>query len=136
MRGGVLRATMAPLALTCSFAMKHFPINYVQAHRERAGFSHEELADLIGQNSATSIGHFESGARVPTLEGGLALQLIFGERLQTLFESFYHHVEESVVARAHALYEKLEGRTDPLSLAKRAALEAIPKRAIGNPDAV
>lgn len=112
--------------------MSKFPINYVRLHREKASLSKRELADLVGQESATAVTRWENGERLPALGPALALGLVFGLPLRELFAPVYEHVEEAVMRRAKSLYDATDGKVDPGTLAKRSALEAIPKRAVGS----
>ena len=108
--------------------MKHRSFNYVRTFRQRHALSEEELATLINQRSASAVSHFELGDRVPNLEGALALQIVFGLAPREMFPGFFEVVEEGVMRRAKRLYERLEGRTDARSQAKRDLLDEMPGR--------
>lgn len=112
--------------------MKHSSFNYVRVSRERHGLSREDLAGLMEQRSLRAIRRFERGDAVPTLEGALALQVIFGMEPRDIFPGLFEVVEDAVMRRARDLYAKLEGLTDRWSAAKRELLEAIPARARGS----
>lgn len=109
--------------------MKHCAFNYVRTHRQRHALSPGDLALLINQENATAISHYESGRRVPTLEGALALQVVFGLAPREMFPDFYEYVQDAVMRRAAELYGKLEGLTDRRSVARRGLIEEMPRRA-------
>jgi transcriptional regulator with XRE-family HTH domain len=98
----------------------------------RHGLSPEELAYLVNQRSPSAIAQYESGARVPTLESALALQVVFGVKPNDLFPALFDCIESDVMARAKELLEKLNGLTDRLSVAKRGLLEEMPGRQHSN----
>jgi len=112
--------------------MKHCSFNYVRTCRQRHALSAEELASLINQRSAAAVSQFESGDRVPTLEGALALQVVFGLAPRELFPDFFASIEDAVMRRAANLYEQLEGLTDRSSQAKRTLVEEMPSRSTSN----
>lgn len=108
--------------------MKYSTFNYVRTFRQRHALSEEELALLINQRSPSAVSHFESGDRVPNLEGALALQVIFGLAPRDMFPGFFERIEEDVMRRGQQLNQRLEGKTDRRSLAKRELIEAMPGR--------
>ncbi len=112
--------------------MKHSAFNYVRTFRQRFALSEGELALLIGQRSASAVSHFESGDRVPNLEGALALQILFGQAPREMFPEFDEFVEDALMRRAAELLTQLEGKTDQRSEAKRRLLEGIPGRRVTN----
>lgn len=112
--------------------MQHSTFNYVRTFRQRSALSEEELAYLINQMSHTAVSYFETGDRVPTLEGVLALQVIFGIGPRDMFPGYYERVEDGVMRRAAQLLARLEGKTDQRSEAKRQLLEAMPGRSEDN----
>lgn len=112
--------------------MKHSRFNYVRTSRLRHGLSVQDLAHLINQRSPTVISQYEHGDRVPTLEGALALEAVFGLAPREMFPDLFEHVEEVVMRQGRALYDRLEGLTDRGSEAKRELLDAMARRAKGN----
>jgi DNA-binding XRE family transcriptional regulator len=108
--------------------MKHRSFNYVRTYRQRYALTDGELALLINQRSGSAISHIELGDRVPTLEGALALQIVFGLAPREMFPGFFEAVEDGVMARAKRLYESLESNSDRRSQAKRDLLDEIPGR--------
>jgi hypothetical protein len=69
---------------------------------------------------------------VPTLEGALALQVIFGMAPREMFPDFFAWVEDAVMRRGAELYEKVEGKTDRRAVAHRELLDAMADRATGS----
>jgi transcriptional regulator with XRE-family HTH domain len=110
------------------WSMKHSTFNYVRAHRKRHALTEEELAFLLNQRSRTAISLIETGDRVPTLAGALALQVVFGLPPKEVFPELYEHVEEAVMRRGEVLYEKLDGKSDARSQAKLSLLEEMAGR--------
>lgn len=109
--------------------MRQHTFNYVRTCRLRHALTPKELAKLINQRSATAISQFEAGDRVPSLEGALALQVVFDLKPHELFPDYFAQIEEAVMRRAHLQYESLESRTDARSQVKRELFEAMPGRA-------
>jgi len=108
--------------------MKNSTFNYVRTQRQRHALSEEELALLINQRAKSSVALIESGDRLPTLESAFALQVVFGVELKQLFPDYYEAVEDGVMRRASLLHERLEGKADIRSQAKRELLEAMAQR--------
>jgi DNA-binding XRE family transcriptional regulator len=108
--------------------MNNASFNYVRTFRQRHGLFNEELALLINQRSRTAVSFFETGDRVPNLEGALALQVVFGVAPREMFPGFYETVEEGVMRRAERLHARLEGKTDQRSAARLRLLEEMVAR--------
>jgi transcriptional regulator with XRE-family HTH domain len=111
--------------------MKHCAFNYVRTHRQRHGLSTEDLARLLGQRAIAAVSQYESGERVPTLEGAVALQVIFGMAPKEMFPDFFAWVEDTVMRRGAEFYKELQGRTDRRAIAIRELLDAMGQRATG-----
>jgi DNA-binding XRE family transcriptional regulator len=105
-----------------------YAFNYVRTFRKRHGLFSEELAHLINQRAHASITFFESGDRVPNLEGALALQVVFGFAPREMFPGYFELVEDRVMRRAARLHAKLDGKTDRRSLARLGLLEEMAVR--------
>lgn len=112
--------------------MKHCAFNYVRTNRQRHALSTDDLAELVGQGSATAISQYECGSRPPTLEVALALQVVFGMAPRELFPDLFAKVESDVMGRAAGLYDKLQDMADRRSVARRELLDAMAERAIGS----
>ena len=103
---------------------------YLHTHRLRSALSEQELANLLGLKSASTISRFENGLRSPTIEAALACQILFDVTPAELFPKLYANVEEAVMRKTHVLYQKLQGDPSPDTRAKLDFLEAAQKRAL------
>ncbi len=84
--------------------------NYIQMHRQQVGLSQDELKHLISVESRETITKYELGARYPTLETLLALEMVIGEPIQTIFAGVAKRVRRSVKERAEVLLTSLHGQ--------------------------
>ncbi len=105
--------------------------NYIEMHRQRNGLSQDELAFLIGLEKGASVSRFELGTRFPTLEGILALELVFGERMDCIYPGVAEQVHDNLASRARRLLECLD---DTLSPGLAAKIELLSK--LARPDDV
>jgi transcriptional regulator with XRE-family HTH domain len=80
---------------------------YLHTHRLRSALSEQELANLLGLKSASTISRFETGLRSPTIAAALACQVLFDVAPAELFPKLYADVEETVMRKTHVLYQKL-----------------------------
>jgi DNA-binding XRE family transcriptional regulator len=99
--------------------------SHVRAYRRRWGFTQDELAFMIGLNSRSVVSKLECCDRLPTLVVGFALYTVFGTRGMELFPAVFREVEAGVLARAHELYERLQGSTAPMTRTKLDFLEEL-----------
>lgn len=109
--------------------MTHRSFNYVRTYRRRYALTAEELGFLMNLRGHSAIAQYESGERNPTLEGALALQVLFNQQPRQLFPGLYERVEDRVMRRVAKLLDCMEDKRDRRSLAKREFLEAIPGEA-------
>jgi transcriptional regulator with XRE-family HTH domain len=98
---------------------------YVRANRLRSGFTQKELAFIIGVKTRTFISYLEGRKREPKLEIAFALHIVFGIDAIELFPGLFAEVEESVMARAYDLYERLQGDGSKATRAKLDFLERM-----------
>lgn len=82
--------------------------NYIEMHRRQVGLSQAELSLLIAVEHRGTISRFEQGLRFPNLETLLALEMVFGQPIQTLFAGIAEHVRNSVTSRAQTLLQSLD----------------------------
>lgn len=104
--------------------MEKLGFNHVRTFRQRHALTQSELGFLIGR-SQSAVSSTEYGDSVPTLDGSLALQVLFRLPPKELFPGCYERVEDRVMRRAAELIEKLEGETDRRSMAKLEFLENL-----------
>jgi transcriptional regulator with XRE-family HTH domain len=76
--------------------------------RQRRGLSQEDLAFLIAMEQRGSVSRFEKGLRFPNLEAALALEIVLGQPIRSLFAGMAERVEESIRSRAATLLESLD----------------------------
>jgi transcriptional regulator with XRE-family HTH domain len=101
-------------------------VNYLRAHRKRAGLSQNELAFLLGYGSPDAISKHELFASVPPLIMALAYQTIFQVPLSELFlglrEAVEHSVENQFAEFERKLFAEVRktesGRSSPALLHK------------------
>jgi transcriptional regulator with XRE-family HTH domain len=101
---------------------------YVRANRLHSGFTQKELAFIIGVKTRTFISYLEGRKRKPKLEIAFALYIVFGTESLDLFPGLFEEVEETVIARAYDLYERLQGNTSKTARVKLDFLEGMFER--------
>jgi hypothetical protein len=117
--------------------MDHFPYpTYLPTYRERWRLTQPELGALLGHTSGDAVFKYENLTRTPSVAALIGCAFIFGEPARELFPALYATVESAVTLRAVDLAEKIGESTDKKSLAKRALLESIARRAAGDTTSV
>ncbi len=99
-------------------------LNYIEnialrSHRRRSGFTQEDLAALIGAQSASQVSRHESGEREPDLRTALAYRIVFDAPIAHLLPKLNREVAQEVDTRATALAERLKASNDGLHTAHR-----------------
>ena len=107
---------------------------YLRTHRRVWGLTQQELAALMGFQSATHVSRIENGKRVPTVKSALACQVIFGIPPAAMFPHAYDMVEEKVIRDVYRLHLALSDTTTPSGLRKRELLSLALERAISSPN--
>ena len=77
----------------------------LRTFRRTWGLSQQELADLLGLESRTSVSRLEHGKRVPGLEIALACSSLFGVSLDELFPQFSEEIVDKLKERIQRLHE-------------------------------
>jgi len=108
---------------------------YLRTHRRIWGLTQQELASLMGFESAAHLSRIENGKRAPTAESALACQVLFGIPPSEMFPHAYDLVEERIIRDVYRLHLALENTTNPLELRKRELFSLTLERAIGRPNA-
>lgn len=118
--------------------MDHFPYpTYLPTHRERWRLSQDELGELLGHKPGSGvISKYENLTREPSVAALVGSAFVFDVPARELFPALYATVESMVTLRAIDLAEKIGDSADKKSLAKRALLESIARRAAGDASAV
>lgn len=83
---------------------------YLRMYRLRRGFSHEDMAFLLGVVYGSNVCKHEKGRRIPALRAILAYEIILGAPARELFEGIFHEVRAQVLARAKGLAAHVERR--------------------------
>lgn len=100
--------------------------SYLRTYRKRSGFSQDELAFLLGNQSGTKVSRYERLARQPSLRTVFAYEVIFGAPVRNLFAGFYRKVEKTTVARGRLLAKKLNtAKPDRFTAHKLTILKAL-----------
>ena len=111
--------------------MKNAPLTtYLRTFRKRLALSQDELAFLCGTKGHASVSRYESAARLPTLEVGLAYEIIFDTSVASIFRGQRQIAAASVERRVKILVARLRRqRATAVRDAKLTSLERILARA-------
>jgi transcriptional regulator with XRE-family HTH domain len=103
--------------------------NYLRMNRKRLGFSHDEVAFLLGAQNGTKICRYERRNRDPGFHTALAFEAIFQRPIRELFAGVYDEVAREIANRARILVLETD-RTRPgkLTASKREVLTKISAR--------
>jgi transcriptional regulator with XRE-family HTH domain len=101
---------------------------FVRSYRRKWGLTQVELARLVGLSSRSALSRIERAERVPTTATIIACGIIFGLATCDLFPSLHKEIEEAVQLAATALDRKLAGKSDKVSIRKRALLTQVQGR--------
>ena len=104
----------------------------LRTQRRLWGLKQEELANLLGVRGADQISRFERGERTPTLNVALACELLFDQPPRDLFPQVQEPVEELLIRRVYAMYERLVKETGEATIRKLELIEACRKRMVIN----
>lgn len=91
-------------------------------YRKRTALSQEELAVLMAVENGWSVSRFERGERIPTLEGLIALEIVYEQPIQKIFAGVAEGVRENIAVRAAALLESTSDAKVDQRLAKKLAV--------------
>jgi hypothetical protein len=83
----------------------------------------------MGFKSRSVVTDLEGAEKLPTIDIAFALFAVFGTDGLELFPSLFREVREGVVARAHELYDHLQGSAAPMTRTKLDFLEELFRRA-------
>uniref|UniRef100_E6QWT1 Helix-turn-helix domain protein n=1 Tax=mine drainage metagenome TaxID=410659 RepID=E6QWT1_9ZZZZ len=113
---------------------KKHALCYLRTHRRLWGLTQQDLAGLMGFQSAGHVSRIENGKRDPTIETALACEVLFGVSPSVMFPQAYDAVEERVMRDIHRLDGTLSD-TSAVDLRKRELLSSAFARAITRPNA-
>ncbi len=92
------------------------PFNYyLRSHRRHAHLTQAELAYLLGEHTGTNVSLYETGARKPSLDKGLAYEAALGEPVAKLFRGRYEEIRDLVEERRRKLMADRERRQAKVS---------------------
>lgn len=104
--------------------------NYLRTKRREWALTQKELAYLLGRKSPAHISRVEQGSRKPQIDIALGGEVLFGLTPEQLFPTLYADIEESVLARAATLYEKLDKEESKIAERKKMLLTDAMNRAV------
>jgi len=84
---------------------------YLRMHRLETGFSHGDVAFLLGAMYGSNVCAHERGRRIPGLRTILAYEIILGVPARDLYEGVFHEVRAQVLERARGLSTHLKRKT-------------------------
>jgi DNA-binding XRE family transcriptional regulator len=99
--------------------------SYLRPVRRRWGFTQAELAFLLGFRTGKSISCIEAQKQIPTLGVALSCAIIFNTSPVKLFPGSICDAEQLILARAHELYDQLQGDPSTTARVKLDFLEAL-----------
>lgn len=105
----------------------HISMNYVESialksHRKRSGFIQEDVAILIGAQSASQVSRHENNEREPDLRTALAYCIIFDVPIHQLSPKLFREIAGEVSERATKLAGQLASTTGALHQSYRVEL--------------
>lgn len=101
----------------------------LRAHRRRLGLSQQEMATLLGLESAANISHIEHGRRDPSFATAFACAALFGAPLCELFPHITKEAREGLKERAGVLCERIDCVSTPHAAHKAQFLGTVPSTA-------
>jgi DNA-binding XRE family transcriptional regulator len=81
---------------------------YLKMYRKRTGFTHDDVAFLLGGMSGTTVSRHERSHRLPILKTALMYEFIFDATVRELYEGVFREVQLRVRERARGLCSSLE----------------------------
>src|SRR5688572_31802419 len=81
---------------------------YLKMYRKRTGFTHDDVAFLLGGMRGTSISRHERSERLPILKTALMYEFIFDATVRELYQGVFREVQQRVRERARGLCASLE----------------------------
>jgi transcriptional regulator with XRE-family HTH domain len=70
--------------------------------RKRRGLGQKQVAYLLDHPDMERISRYERGARLPSLETALKLEIVYGVPLRLLFKELFDELEDEVWGRVNA----------------------------------
>ena len=82
--------------------------NRFRTHRRRTGFTHDDVAFLLGGMSGSTVGRHERCDRLPMLKTALMYEFIFDATIRELYDGIFAEVQAQVRERARGLCASIE----------------------------
>jgi transcriptional regulator with XRE-family HTH domain len=86
----------------------------LKSHRKRVGLIQEDMAILIGVQSASQVSRHESSEREPDLRTAIAYSIVFDVSLRELLPKLFREIAGEVNARANRLISEIGSSDDKL----------------------
>ena len=81
---------------------------YLKMYRKRSGFSHGDVAFLIGAMSGSTVSRHERTRRLPILRTALMYEVVLDAAVSELYRGLFHEARVLVRNRARGLRASLE----------------------------
>ena|SRR2546423_7335478 len=84
--------------------------NRLWSVRKRRGLEQKQVAYLLNHHTPDQVSRYELGARLPTLETALLLEIIYGAPLRVLYKDLYERLQDEFrerLKRVPQLQERL-----------------------------
>ena len=83
--------------------------NYLWTFRKRAGYSQKQAARILGHKDTSQISRYERGARIPSLETVIKMEIAYDTPVDRLFGGLLEELRRDVEKRKKELHEILRG---------------------------
>ena len=71
--------------------------NQIWIHRKKMGYSQQDIATLLGHQTAAHVSGYERGVRLPSLKTVLKLELILCVPAAFLYNDLYHELKQKII---------------------------------------
>jgi transcriptional regulator with XRE-family HTH domain len=99
--------------------------SYLRTHRRKWALTQRELAQLLGELTASAVSKYETLARTPSLEVMLGFEVVFDQRSHDLIPATSAAIRRTISRNATALLTELAEKTDARSARKRRLLDDL-----------
>lgn len=79
--------------------------NCLRLYRKKQGLSQKQVAYLMGFKATTSISRYEHGAKQPSLDNALKLEIIYHTPVAFLFDGLHWELKHEIQKRREATEE-------------------------------
>jgi transcriptional regulator with XRE-family HTH domain len=78
-------------------------INCLRLYRRKNGLSQKRAAHFMGLKTASSLSHYERGAKVPSLKNVLKLEIVLHTPAAFLFRELYGQLKKEIEVKREKL---------------------------------